>query len=111
MISILNSAVAAASSRKISLVHGARSSEVRAFADTLRRAAEKPNVQATVFLSTLKDGEVRGVDYDFEGRVNLETSARSACSRRPDYELLRLWTVAIHDRRSAVSRWSRRGPG
>ncbi|KAI0454219.1 globin-like protein [Xylaria acuta] len=72
MISILNSAVAAGSSRKISLIHGARSSEVRAFADTLKRASENPNVQATVFLSTLKENEVKGVDYDFDGRVNLE---------------------------------------
>ncbi|KAI0444010.1 flavohemo protein [Xylaria telfairii] len=72
MISILNSAVAAGSSRNISLIHGARSSEVGAFADTLKRASEKPHVQTTVFLSTLKDNEVRGVDYDFEGHVNLE---------------------------------------
>ncbi|KAI0466096.1 globin-like protein [Xylaria cf. heliscus] len=72
IISILNSAVAAGSSRKISLIHGVRSSEVCAFADILKRASEKPNIQATVFLSTLKENEVRGVDYDFEGRVNLE---------------------------------------
>ncbi|KAI0859932.1 globin-like protein [Xylaria cubensis] len=72
MVSILNSAIAAGSSRKISLVHGARNSEVRAFADTLKRASEKPNVQATVFLSTVKEKDVKGVDYDFEGRVNLK---------------------------------------
>ncbi|KAI1272117.1 globin-like protein [Xylaria sp. FL0933] len=72
MISILNSAVAAASPRKISLIHGAHGSEVRAFADALKDAAEKPNIQAITFLSTLKAGEVQGVDYDFEGRVNLD---------------------------------------
>ncbi|KAI1348115.1 globin-like protein [Xylaria sp. FL0043] len=72
MISILNSAVAAGSPRKISLIHGAHGSEVRAFADALKDAAEKPNIQATTFLSTLKAGEVQGVDYDFEGRVNLD---------------------------------------
>ncbi|KAI0196927.1 flavohemo protein [Astrocystis sublimbata] len=66
MMSIINSA---GSKRKISLIHGAHSSEVRAFADTLKSAA---NVQTTVFLSTLKAGEVQGVDYDFEGRVDLE---------------------------------------
>ncbi|KAI0413004.1 flavohemo protein [Xylaria grammica] len=69
MISILNSS--ATSSRKISLVHGAHGSEVRAFADTLKQAAGKPTVQVTTFLTTLKAGEVRGVDYDFEGRVDL----------------------------------------
>ncbi|KAI0401724.1 flavohemo protein [Xylaria palmicola] len=72
MMSILNSAVAAGTSRKISLVHGAHSSEVRAFSDTLKHATEKPNVQALAFLSTLREGEAQGVDYDFEGRVNLE---------------------------------------
>ncbi|KAJ2976934.1 hypothetical protein NUW58_g7960 [Xylaria curta] len=72
MISILNSALATGSSRKISLLHGARNSEVRAFRDTLQLASEKPNVQTTVFLSTPKANEVQGVDYDFEGRVNLD---------------------------------------
>ncbi|KAI0424580.1 globin-like protein [Xylaria sp. FL1042] len=72
MISILNSAVAAASPRSISLIHGAHGSEVRAFADALKDASKKPNVQASTFLSTLKANEVQGVDYDFEGRVNLD---------------------------------------
>ncbi|TGJ80836.1 hypothetical protein E0Z10_g7929 [Xylaria hypoxylon] len=70
MISILKSS--AASSRKISLIHGAHGSEVRAFADDLKKAATKPNVQATTFLTTLKEGEAQGVDYDFEGRVDLD---------------------------------------
>ncbi|KAI1108201.1 globin-like protein [Nemania sp. NC0429] len=72
MMSILNSAMAAKSSRNISLIHGARGSEVRAFADILKAASEKPNVRAVSFLSTLKDHEVQGVHYDFEGRINLE---------------------------------------
>ncbi|KAI0966087.1 flavohemo protein [Xylaria arbuscula] len=72
LISILNSAVAVGSTRKISLIHGAHGSEVRAFADALKSASEKPNVQTATFLSTLKAGEVQGVDYDFEGRVSLD---------------------------------------
>jgi nitric oxide dioxygenase len=72
MISILNSAVTRGSLRKISLIHGAHASEVRAFADTLKQACEKPNIQVTMFLSTLKEKEVQGVDYDYEGRVNLD---------------------------------------
>ncbi|KAI3320566.1 globin-like protein [Xylariaceae sp. AK1471] len=71
MISILSSAVSSGSSRNISLIHGAHASEVCAFADTLKRACEKPNIQATMFLSTPKENEVQGVDYDYEGRVNL----------------------------------------
>ncbi|KAI1299897.1 flavohemo protein [Xylaria venustula] len=72
MISILNSAASASSPRKISLIHGAHGSEVRAFADALKTASEKPNVRTATFLSTLKAGEVQGVDYDFEGRVSLD---------------------------------------
>ncbi|KAI1811886.1 globin-like protein [Poronia punctata] len=72
MISILNSIVATDSPRKVSFVHGARGSEVRAFADTIKRATEKPNVKPTIFLSRLKGNEIQGVDYDFDGRVNLD---------------------------------------
>lgn len=71
MISVLNSAMAVESSRKISLIHGCHGSEVRAFANTLKEASEKPNVKAISFLSTLKDNEVQGVHYDFDGRINL----------------------------------------
>lgn len=72
MLSILNSAMAVESSRHISLIHGCHGSEVRAFADTLKDASAKPNVKAISFLSTLKDHEVQGVHYDFEGRINLD---------------------------------------
>ncbi|GAP92279.1 putative flavohemoprotein [Rosellinia necatrix] len=80
MISILNSAIVAKSSRNISLIHGAHGSEVRAFSDTLKRASERPNVQTTLFSSTVKDGEVQGVDYDFEGRVRLDTVSPDSLS-------------------------------
>ncbi|KAI0535907.1 flavohemo protein [Xylaria digitata] len=70
MISILNSS--AASSRKISLIHGAHGSKARAFVDALKKAAENPNVQVTTFLTTLEESDVQGVNYDFEGRVNLD---------------------------------------
>ncbi|KAI0515154.1 globin-like protein [Xylaria bambusicola] len=72
MASILNSVASTGSSRRVSLVHGAHGSEVRAFSAALRTAAEKPNVQTSMFLSTLKPNEVQGVDYDFEGRVDLD---------------------------------------
>ncbi|KAJ3567180.1 hypothetical protein NPX13_g6862 [Xylaria arbuscula] len=75
MVSILNSILNTTSSsspQRVSLIHGAHGSEVRAFSDTIKHAAEKPNVQTTLFLTTLKPEEVRGVDYDFEGRVDLD---------------------------------------
>ncbi|KAI1343745.1 globin-like protein [Xylariaceae sp. FL0016] len=71
MISILNTMVENKSSRPVLLVHGAHSTEVRAFKEHLTRACEKPNVNATAFLSAPQSHEVKGVDYDFEGRMSL----------------------------------------
>ncbi|KAJ8119562.1 hypothetical protein ONZ43_g3512 [Nemania bipapillata] len=72
MISILNSTIAAASSRRVSFIHGAHCSEFRAFTDTLKHASDNPNIQTVTFLSMPNDNDVEGVDYDFEGRVNLD---------------------------------------
>lgn len=74
MISILNSILSKtpSSSRRVSLIHGAHASEVRAFSNTLKRVAQQPNVQTTLFLTTPKPEDAEGVDYDFAGRVDLE---------------------------------------
>ncbi|RYP08383.1 hypothetical protein DL764_001952 [Monosporascus ibericus] len=73
MISILNSTVGAGSKRPVAWVHGARSSEVRAFGDHLRGIVEKnPHVDATIFLSELQGKEVQGVDYHHQGRMDLD---------------------------------------
>ncbi|KAI8625071.1 globin-like protein [Xylariaceae sp. FL1651] len=72
MISILNSSVATGSSRSISFIHGAHSSEVRAFSDTLKCARDKSNTHTTIFLSKLTGNEKQGIDYDFQGRMNLD---------------------------------------
>lgn len=72
MISILNDHVAKGSTRALSWVHGARSTEVQAFADHIRGVCEKhPNVKATIFKSQVPDAEVQGVDYHFAGRMDL----------------------------------------
>lgn len=73
MVAILNSTVAAGSERRVAWVHGAHSSEVRAFAKHIQDICEEnPNVKATIFTSAVSDREVKGVDYHFEGRVDLE---------------------------------------
>ncbi|KAI0484561.1 globin-like protein [Xylariaceae sp. FL0804] len=80
MISILNSAVAAGSSRPIHFVHGAHSSEARAFGDHIREASARPNVTSTVFLTTVQAHEVEGVDYQFRGRMDLNKVGSEALS-------------------------------
>ncbi|CAJ2510599.1 Uu.00g062240.m01.CDS01 [Anthostomella pinea] len=72
MISILNSVVATGSSRQVSLIHGAHSSEARAFGEHIKEACNSPNIDATVFLTTTHAQEVQGVDYHMEGRMRLE---------------------------------------
>ncbi|KAH9886332.1 flavohemo protein [Xylariomycetidae sp. FL2044] len=77
MMSILNSLTKGHDSgppgpRRISWIHGAHSSESRAFAGHLRKASEKnANIRCTIFLTETKEGEVEGVDYHFRGRVSL----------------------------------------
>lgn len=72
MVSILNAHVAAGSTRPVSWVHGARSTEVQAFAAHVRGVCEThPEVKATVFKNRVADAEVQGVDYHFTGRMDL----------------------------------------
>ncbi|KAI1084293.1 flavohemo protein [Whalleya microplaca] len=73
MISILDSTVEANPQRQVSWVHGVHNSEVRAFKDHIRDVCEKnPNVKATFFVSNTQANEVQGVDYHFQGRMDLD---------------------------------------
>lgn len=61
-----------AGSRKIHFIHGARTSSVRAFKDQIKsKTQQHPNLQATFFTSSPSADEKQGVDYDYEGRVDL----------------------------------------
>lgn len=72
MMSILNSLVAAGSTRPVSWLHGAHSTEVQAFDDhTKSVATAHSNVLTTIFKTTVQESEVEGVDYNFVGRIDL----------------------------------------
>ncbi|KAI1497899.1 flavohemo protein [Biscogniauxia marginata] len=72
MIAIVNSAVATGSSRPISLLYGAHSSEVQAFKETIMDACGKHiNIKAKIFLTTTREQDIHGVDYHFSGRMDL----------------------------------------
>ncbi|KAA8650227.1 hypothetical protein EYZ11_004440 [Aspergillus tanneri] len=59
-------------SRRIHFVHGARTTDVRAFRAEIQSLVEKlPNLHATFFTSYPAEGDKPGVDYDHEGRVDL----------------------------------------
>lgn len=73
MISILNGSVGARSTRSISWVHGAHSSGTHAFAKHVHDACvAHDNIQAKIFMSKPHGDEVEGIDYHFEGRMNLD---------------------------------------
>ncbi|KAI1324414.1 globin-like protein [Xylariaceae sp. FL0255] len=78
MISILTSALEATPTRLTSVVHGAHSSETRAFARFLRDCRDKHHIQTTLFNSVVGANDKSGIDYDVQGRVNLNKVNRSS---------------------------------
>jgi len=72
LTSILNSLVSRHSSRPISWVHAARTSDVRAFgADIKEISRTRENVRAVFFDAQPKSEHVMGKDYDHAGRLDL----------------------------------------
>ncbi|KAK6429112.1 Nitric oxide oxidoreductase [Oleoguttula sp. CCFEE 5521] len=73
MISMLNSLLARKSSRRISFIHRARTTGVRAFVEDIREATEMhANVTSVVFIGTPVDGQdVKGVEYHFAGNADM----------------------------------------
>lgn len=72
LTSILNSLVAKHSRRPISWIHGARSTEVRAFAKHISEVQRsRENVKVLLFNANPTDVDVKGVDFHHEGRIEL----------------------------------------
>jgi len=72
LTSILNSLVTRHSTRPISWVHAARTSDVRAFGSEIRDLSQKKeNVRAVFFNAAPGNSDVKGKDYDYAGRLNL----------------------------------------
>ena len=71
-LSILNTLTAKQSQRRISWVHASRNSRVQAFRDHIKKiSSTHDNVQTHVFLKEPGENDVKGVDYDFAGRMSL----------------------------------------
>ncbi|MBN3812052.1 NO-inducible flavohemoprotein [Paraburkholderia sp. Ac-20347] len=72
MTSMLATLLAERSERKIAFVHACRNGRVHAFKDLLRRsAAEHRNLKRAVFYEAVGADDRAGVDYDFEGRMDI----------------------------------------
>ncbi|MFD1559168.1 NO-inducible flavohemoprotein [Paraburkholderia silviterrae] len=86
MASMLTTLLAERSARKVTFVHACRNRSVHAFGDWMRRsAAEHPNVKLAVFYEEVGAEDRVGIDYDFEGRVELERIAADAILPDADY--------------------------
>ncbi|KAK6428713.1 Nitric oxide oxidoreductase [Oleoguttula sp. CCFEE 5521] len=73
MMSMLNSLLARQATRRISFIHRARSTAVRAFGDDIAAAAKKhANVSSVVFIGTPVAGEdIHGMHYHYAGNADL----------------------------------------
>ena len=72
-ISMFNTLIAKHSKRKISWVHATRNSRVQAFGDHIKNTAcAHDNVQIHVFIKEPGENDVKGIDYQFAGRMNLD---------------------------------------
>jgi len=78
MVSILNTLLDRGSKQRISFIHGARSTSVRAFREHVHDAAEEyDNVTASFFISYPEPhSDVEGVQYHHTGRVRLDVLDR-----------------------------------
>lgn len=75
LVSILESILAPeskTSGRPIRWIHAARNSSEMAFYKHVRGlAAANPNIDMKIFLDTVREGDVKGQEYDFEGRFDV----------------------------------------
>lgn len=86
MLSMLATLLAERSERKVTFVHACRNHNVHAFGEWMRRsAAEHPNMKLAVFYEEAGAQDRVGIDYDFEGRVELDRIAADAILPDADY--------------------------
>ncbi|KFZ16693.1 hypothetical protein V502_04973 [Pseudogymnoascus sp. VKM F-4520 (FW-2644)] len=70
MLSMLQTIASGPSERKVRFVHATRNRGAHAMRDELASVVEKnDNVSQAVYYDEVGEGDVKGVDYDFEGRV------------------------------------------
>jgi len=72
LTSILNTLVSRPSPQPISWIHGARSTDARAFAKPIKEIQRsRDNVKVVLFNANITNRDVKGVDFHHEGRIDL----------------------------------------
>jgi nitric oxide dioxygenase len=94
MTSMLSTLLADGSERSVTFVHACRNGRVHAFREWLDdTAASHANVKRVVFYEAVDASDRQGIDYDFEGRLDVTKIADRAGCR-----LLHLRPRALHAR-------------
>ncbi|HTH59772.1 MAG TPA: NO-inducible flavohemoprotein [Paraburkholderia sp.] len=86
MASMLSTLIADNSDRQVTFAHACRHGRVHAFRDWLRDDASKyPNLKRVVFYEQVDAADRAGVDYDFEGRLDIARVANDVVLPDADY--------------------------
>lgn len=76
LLSILDTILDSSSqaARPVTWIHGARHAGAVTYGKYIREAdAKHSNLSTKIFLNTVNEGDVKGQQYDYEGRMNLDT--------------------------------------
>lgn len=88
LLSMLGTLTEKAKDRKVVFLHAARSGRVRAMKEYLSRVVdENPQVSKIVYYQDVEDSDQKGVDYDFQGRINLDEIKDQVIIPDADYYL------------------------
>jgi nitric oxide dioxygenase len=86
MTSMLSTLLADGSERSVTFVHACRNGRVHAFREWLdETAASHANVKRVVFYEAVDASDRQGVDYDFEGRLDVTKIADRVIALDADY--------------------------
>ena len=86
MTSMLSTLLADGSERSVTFVHACRNGRVHAFREWLdETAASHANVKRVVFYEAVDASDRQGIDYDFEGRLDVTKIADRVIAPDADY--------------------------
>ncbi|MFM0568939.1 NO-inducible flavohemoprotein [Paraburkholderia caledonica] len=86
MTSMLSTILADGSERSVTFVHACRNGRVHAFRQWLdETVASHSNVKRVVFYEAVGEGDRQGVDYDFDGRLDIPRIAEQVVVPDADY--------------------------
>ena len=86
MASMLSTLIAERSNRQVTFAHACRNGRVHAFRDWLRDEASRyPKLKRAVFYEQVDPADRAGVDYDYEGRLDIARIADDVLLPDADY--------------------------